>query len=247
MEIINILGVKINTYTKKQALTKIREFFVDGRQHQIVTPNAEIILKAMGRDEELFYILNKADLAVLDGSGPQYAALAIGYFIERYPGADMVKDILELAAAENRRVVVFNWQDGLSSGEDISLALMDKYPNLRALVFDIGRQKFISEEKLTQVKEFRPEIIFCTLGAPYQEKFIFHNLTKLPSVKIGLGVGGAFDFLTDKLPRAPLWLRNIGLEWLWRLIKQPRRWRRIYNAVIIFPVKFLIWHFKRKI
>ncbi|MDD4271965.1 MAG: WecB/TagA/CpsF family glycosyltransferase [Patescibacteria group bacterium] len=241
MSLVNILGININTFTKKQALAKIQEFVVDERQHQIVTPNAEIILEAIGRDEELFYILNKADLAVLDGSGPQFAALAMGYPVERYPGADMVKDILELAAVESRRVVIFNWQGGLSSAGDIKISLQKKFPKLEIMVEDVDRG---IPANLTKAKQFSPEIMFCALGAPYQEKFIFHNLPNLPSVKIGLGVGGAFDFLTGRIKRAPKILRAIGLEWLWRLIKQPKRWKRIYNAVIIFPVKFLIYYFK---
>ena len=81
------------------------------------------------------------------------------------------------------------------------------------------------------------------LGAPWQEKFIYHNLPKLPSVKLAIGVGGAFDFLTGKIQRAPKLLRILGLEWLWRLLKQPWRVKRIYNAVIVFPWEFFKWRF----
>jgi len=244
MNTINILGINISVASKDEIFAKIKEFLASDKQHFVVTPNAEVILEAIGHDEELFYILNKADLRVLDGSGPQYAALAMGYFIERYPGADLVKDILELAQAQNRRVAVFNWRGGLSNEQDIKQALAKKYPKLEAIIFDVERQVAIPESVLARAREFKPEIIFCTLGAPYQEKFIFHNLLNLPSVKIGMGVGGSFDFLTAKLPRAPFWLRRIGLEWLWRLIKQPKRWRRIYRAVIVFPLKFIVWRFK---
>jgi 8-oxo-dGTP pyrophosphatase MutT (NUDIX family) len=81
------------------------------------------------------------------------------------------------------------------------------------------------------------------LGAPYQEKFIYYNLKKIPSAKLGLSVGGSFDFLTGKLKRAPKGFRRIGLEWLWRLIKQPSRWKRIYTAVIVFPWRFFVFFF----
>ncbi|MBI4779300.1 WecB/TagA/CpsF family glycosyltransferase [Candidatus Falkowbacteria bacterium] len=243
MNSINILGININTFTKKQALIKIKEFLNGGKHHFITTPNPEIILAA-DNDKEFFSILNKADLSLPDGVGLKIAAWLMGVNFQRITGADLLKDILALAEARNRRVAILNWQDGLSSAANIQKVLADKYPKLRALAVDIGRQAIMPEEKLAQVKEFKPEIIFLTLGAPYQEKFIFHNLAKLPSVKIGLGVGGAFDFLIGKLPRAPLWFRKIGLEWLWRLFKQPARWKRIYNAVIVFPVKFIVWRFK---
>ncbi len=246
VSLINILGVDINTFTKKQALAKIRDFLAGSRQHFIITPNPEIILQAVKPDEEFFAILNKADLALPDGIGLKIAAWLMSVNLSRITGADLLKDMLAMAEEENRRVVVFNWQDGLSSESDIKKALADKYPRLRVLTLNIERRTDLPAEKLVQAKEFQPEIIFCALGAPYQEKLIFYNLANLPTVKIGLGVGGAFDFLTGRIKRAPKIFRNLGLEWFWRLIKQPWRWRRIYNAVIVFPIKFLIWRFIKK-
>ncbi|MDP2736793.1 MAG: WecB/TagA/CpsF family glycosyltransferase [bacterium] len=243
MNKINILGINITKASRQEILRTIYNFLNDSGRHQIITPNPEIILAA-NEDKVFFEILNKADLALPDGIGLKVVSWLMGVNLERITGADLVKDILAMAEAQNRRVVIFNWRDGLSSESDIQQVLVDKYPGLQVFVVDIDRQAIMSEEKLARIKEFQPEIIFSTLGAPYQEKFIFHNLENLPSVKIGMGIGGAFDFLTGKLPRAPLWLRKIGLEWLWRLIKQPSRWKRIYNAVIVFPVKFLIWRLK---
>ena len=243
MGLINILGINISAVTKKQTLAKIQEFLTDGRQHFIVTPNPEIILAA-NEDRDFFDILNKADLALPDGVALKFAAWLLGKNINRITGADLAKDILELAEAQNRRVAVFNLHDGLSNKLDIRQAITLKYSGLKAIVVDIERPTILSAEKWAQVKDFQPEIIFCALGAPYQEKFIFYNLAKLASVKIGIGIGGAFDFLTGRIKRAPKIFRIIGLEWLWRLIKQPWRWRRIYRAVIIFPIKFLIWRFK---
>lgn len=242
MEIVNILGVNVNTFTKKQVLAKIQEFLTGNKQHYIVTPNPEIILRATGHDEELFYILNRADLALPDGFGLKMAAWLLGVNLLRITGADLVKDILKLAEEQGRRVAIFNWCGGLSKTEEIKSALAKKFPRLKAQVEDIGREP---PHDFAKAIQFSPAIIFLTLGAPYQEKFIFHNLAKLPSVKIGLGVGGAFDFLTGRIKRAPKIFRIIGLEWLWRLYQQPARWKRIYNAVIIFPFKFLVWRFKK--
>ncbi|MBU4455056.1 WecB/TagA/CpsF family glycosyltransferase, partial [Patescibacteria group bacterium] len=96
------------------------------------------------------------------------------------------------------------------------------------------------------LQQFQPDVLFCALGAPWQEKFIYHNLPDLPSVKIAMGVGGAFDFLTGKIKRAPKLMRLIGMEWLWRLFMQPWRAKRIYNAVIVFPAKFIKYRFINK-
>jgi len=246
VDLINILGVNINTFTKKQALIKIQGFLTDGRQHFIATPNPEIILAA-NKDKDFFDIINQADLALPDGMGLKIVGWLTSVNLERITGADLVKDILEIAEAQNGRVVIFNWQGGLSSAQDIRQALAKKYSKLQVIVIDAEREAAVPEGVLAPAREFKPDIIFSTLGAPYQEKFIFYNLAKMPSAKIGMGVGGSFDFLTGQLPRAPQGLRKIGLEWLWRLIKQPKRWKRIYNAVIVFPVKFLIWRLKRKI
>jgi N-acetylglucosaminyldiphosphoundecaprenol N-acetyl-beta-D-mannosaminyltransferase len=243
MRLINILGIKINVFTKKQALVKIEKLLAGEGQHYLVTPNPEIILQATSHDEEFFYILNQADLALPDGIGLKIAAWFMGVNLPRVTGADLVKDILELAQSQGRRVAVFNWQGGLSSEPDIRQALADKYPGLPAIVIGIDRQAVIPEQQLALAGEFQPEIIFSCLGAPWQEKFIFHNLAKLPSVKIGVGVGGALDFLSGRIQRAPKLFIAIGLEWLWRLIQQPWRWQRIYNAVIIFPTKFFLWRF----
>lgn len=241
MRSINILGLTINDFNKKQALDKIGEFLTDGRQHTIVTPNPEIVLTAADNDEELFYILNKADLALPDGVGLKIAAWFLGINLLRITGADLVEDILKLAEDQSRRVTILNWRQGLSEAEEIKAAVVKKFPGLELQVENINRRP---PYDFSRIIKFSPEIIFLTLGAPYQEKFIFHNLTKLPSVKIGIGVGGAFDFLTGRIKRAPKAFRIVGLEWLWRLYKQPARWKRIYKAAIIFPVRFFLWHLK---
>ncbi|MDP2708755.1 MAG: WecB/TagA/CpsF family glycosyltransferase [bacterium] len=245
MEKVNILGVNFSNLRRFQVLDKIREYLRGSGRHQLVTPNAEIILAAQ-TDAELRLILNLADLAVMDGSGPQIAARFMGAKIERYPGADLLKDILNLAAEQNRRIAVFNWQGGLSSADDIKGVLAAEYPKLRALAVDLSRQAELEGLISKQVMDFAPDIIISTLGSPYQEKFIFKALAKLPFVKLGLGVGGGFDFLTGKIKRAPKIMRAIGLEWLWRLFKQPWRIKRIYNAVIVFTVKFLIWRYGKQ-
>src|SRR3989338_3200189 len=100
---VNILGVNISDLGREQVKQKVKEFLQGGGQHQLVTPNAEIILAAR-RDRKLLAILNKADLAILDGSGPQIAARLLGKKIERYPGADLTVDILKMAAKQKIKV-----------------------------------------------------------------------------------------------------------------------------------------------
>ncbi len=241
---IKILGVKIDKLTTKEVLEKIEEFLLSDKQYQIVTLNSEMILGAQ-KDEEYFYILNNADLSVVDGSGLKFAGLATGNNLERTPGADLTKKILRIAQNKKLKVVVLNWSGGLSGKENIEKVLAKKYPELKFVVENIEKDftDFTKTENFARLRKFEPDILFITLGAPYQEKFIYHNLNKIPSAKLALGVGGSFDFISGKIKRAPLIFRKLGIEWLWRLIMQPWRWKRIYNAVIIFPCKFIKWRF----
>lgn len=236
MKKIEILGIRISTLNREEALSKIKEFLSSRKKHFIVTPNPEIILAARN-DEELFYILNSADLAISDGIGLKFASWLSGKNLPRITGADLLKKILKLASEEGKRVGILNWKNGFSSRRDIVLALSKKYPGLKFEVENIPREIKVglSEEFL----ESRPEILFVALGAPWQEKFIFHNLKKIPGLKLAIGIGGALDFITGKKKRAPKILRILGLEWLWRLLHQPNRSTRIFNAVIVFPFRLL--------
>jgi N-acetylglucosaminyldiphosphoundecaprenol N-acetyl-beta-D-mannosaminyltransferase len=249
MQKINILGINISTFNKEEIKSTIENYLESNGQYYIVTPGPEFILRAEN-DEEFFYILNKADLAVPDGFGLKCAAGVMGKNIYRYPGADMVKDILKLAEDKKKRVVVFSWNKSLSKPDEITAAIKSKYPKLEFTVFELSRNKkeWVSIERSSTLKEFAPDIIFVALGAPWQEKFIYHSLKKIPSAQLAVGVGGSFDFFTGKIKRAPKLFRVAGLEWVWRIIKQPwekKVWRlkRIYHAVIIFPLKFIKWRF----
>jgi len=237
---VNILGINISDYKKPEILAKIVGFLSSDSQHYIVTPNPEIILRASHEDdEELFYILNKADLAIADGVGLKFASWLQDRNLPRLTGADLTLDLLQLAQAQKMKVLVINWDGGLSKKMDIAAALHRRYPDLDFLIKDEPRDYFISEED-TELKKYGAQIMLVALGAPYQEKFIWHNLKKLPAVKVAIGIGGALDFLTGKIKRAPKIMRAAGLEWLWRLIKQPqKRARRIYNATWIFTKEAL--------
>jgi N-acetylglucosaminyldiphosphoundecaprenol N-acetyl-beta-D-mannosaminyltransferase len=273
---VNILGVDLDTDIDKEGLDfKLKEFLLsDDKQRYIVTPNPEIILKAQ-KDEELYHILNKADLSLPDGFGLKLAGLLVSRRIKRFTGADALLQILSLAEKKSFKVLVVNNINGLSSSDDINFSLREKYPNLKFLIKDVEygdsilkNKKYFSlnlkkkgslfsfikkaEKKINEkidflfkdeVRDFSADILVCNFGAPEQEKFVFHNLKKLPSVKLGIGIGGAVDFLTSKARRAPRVMRFLGLEWLWRLILNPRRYKRICRAVFVFSFKVLKWRF----
>ncbi len=272
---VNILGINIDDNIDICKFNeKVNDFLSSKRQNYIVTPNPEIILKGQ-EDEELFFILNQANLSLADGFGLKLASFLMGKKINRLTGADAILEILKIASEKGRKVLIINNKNGLSSSSEISIALRNKYKDLDFLIEEAGfdfsippKKEFIKfnfekENILTKfankikknindnleflvhdkILDFGPDIIICNFGAPYQEKFIYHNLAKVPTVKIGIGIGGALDFLTGKIKRAPKWIRSVGLEWLWRMLNQPKRYKRIYRAVFVFISKFIYWKF----
>ena len=233
-----ILGIKLSNLKSEKALEKIIAFLESGGNHLVVTPNPEIILTAQ-TDQEFFNILNAADLSLADGFGLKIAALLNGQRLTRVTGSDLTLKILELALKRRERVLILNWERGLSNNLEIQNILLEKYPGLRVLVLDCPRSDSLALEINTKIKDFNPSILFSALGSPEQEKIIYRHLSDWPSVRVAIGVGGSFDFLTGKIKRAPLTFRRLGLEWLWRLIQQPTRLKRIYRATFVFMFKVI--------
>ena len=118
-------------------------------------------------------------------------------------------------------------------GSDAATSVVNVSPPIR------GRTEegvFVDENNTTiqQVNQSHPDILFVAFGMGKQEKWIYENLNKMPNVKVAMGVGGSFDFISGKVKRAPLFLRRLGLEWMYRLIQEPRRFVRIFNATVKF-------------
>jgi N-acetylglucosaminyldiphosphoundecaprenol N-acetyl-beta-D-mannosaminyltransferase len=237
----NILGINTGKNNKAEVLKLINIFYNDNQTHLIVTPNPEIILKA-GKDEELFYILNHADISLADGFGLKIAALLSKQNINRFTGADLLPELLSEANQNQRRVLIINHQNGLSSNQDIQAYLHKNYPDITSLIMASLPKEKPEQNKLDKIKEFSPQLALNLFGSPYQEKYL-HKLQSLDKqIAVAVGLGGAFDFLTNKAKRAPKLLRQLGLEWLWRLIMQPiKRVRRIWTATAVFMYKLIIW------
>lgn len=207
-----ILGVGIDDINIDQAVRKVEAWLKKGGKHYIVTPNPEFLVTAQN-DLEFKKILNNADLAIPDGAG-----LKLTGDIEcNTPGIDLIEELIRLASV---RGVTTGFLGGRSQVAERTVErLKKKYPALKV--------KFISEEPDDIPKL---DILFVAFGHPKQEKWISKNLPGLP-IKVAMGAGGAFDFLSGKVPRGPLWIRNLGLEWLFRLAVQPWRIKRQLSLI----------------
>jgi N-acetylglucosaminyldiphosphoundecaprenol N-acetyl-beta-D-mannosaminyltransferase len=251
MEKVNILGVEINDISRAQALARVRNFILDRFQHYVVTPNPEIVLAAK-RDHYLRTILNHADLSLPDGIGLKIGARVLGQKLHhRTPGSDFVEALAGLAEQENWTMFLLG---GLNEkvAEQAAWRLRYKHKNLKIVghasggmvEFKHGRMHASDEKLLKKINDSKAQIILVGFGCPKQEKWIFQNLDKLPAIKVAMTIGGTLDFLAGERKRAIYILRRIGLEWLWRLIQQPSRIKRIWNATAVFVWTALIWRFR---
>jgi N-acetylglucosaminyldiphosphoundecaprenol N-acetyl-beta-D-mannosaminyltransferase len=236
----NILGIKLSDWNQKQALIEIDDWLRNKKKGYLVTPNPEIILAAL-KDDVLKNIINQADFSLADGFGLKIAAKLKGQRIKRVTGSDLSLELLELAQKNNYKVAIIIWNKGLSSQEDVVISLAKKYPNLVFQVYKSNRIEKLDSDLIREINQFCPQLLFVALGSPEQEKIIHNNLANLECVNLALGVGGTFDFITRKVKRAPYFLRYLGLEWLWRLILQPQRIKRIYRATFVFIYKVLTY------
>lgn len=147
--------------------------------------------------------------------------------------------ILRHFASQDDAIKIFLLGGLNSTGKKIQ----EKHPDAIVGAYEGTPNPQSDEETRKIINDAKPNILFVAYGNPAskQEKWISRNLKYLPSVKVAMGVGGSFDFLSGQVKRAPCFMRNLGLEWMWRLIRQPRRIGRIWNAVIVFSIKVLIY------
>lgn len=206
-----ILGVKIDDINIDQAVKIVENWLKKSGKHYIVTTNPEFIMTAQ-KDAEFRKILNNADLSIPDGRGLQLS----GDIVCNIPGVDFMERLCQMARDCGAAVGFFGGSPGIA--EECAECLQRKYPGLK-------------------VNFPRADLLFVALGHPRQEKWIYENLPKMP-VKVAMGVGGAFDYFSGRVPRAPLWMRNLGFEWLFRLITQP--WR-VKRQLSLIKYLLMIW------
>ena len=247
---IKLFQVGIDQGDNQETIQKIEEFIVSKKPHQIVTPDTLAVLRAR-KDPGYHSILKSADLVTPDGAGILWAATTLNYPLpERVTGIDIIHNICRLAAKKWYSLYLLGSYPGVAS--EAALNLTKKYPGIKIAGTHHGyfscedsqncedvkngnsvRNKE-EEEIITEIKEKRPDILLVGMGVPKQEKWINKNLEKL-DVPVCIGVGGSFDVLSGRIPRAPLWMQRHGMEWIYRSIKQPNR------AFRVLALFYFIW------
>ncbi len=239
---ISILGVPCDILTKTELKKRLIDIVLYRRRRQIVTPNPEFLLLAQD-NPEFMTVLREASLAIPDGIGLKFASWLKGVNLRRFTGATIVKGLLQFAASKQLRVAIINREPGISTNEEIITALKTNYPQLVVHIQAVSKE--LPKPLIDSLLKFKPDILFVALGIPEQDTIIPGLLKKLPSLRLGMGVGGSFDYITKKLLRAPRFFQMIGMEWLWRLLVQPSRWKRIWKAVVVFPLIVIKWELRR--
>lgn len=212
-----ILEIGITDASKEEILEYILDSLKNSsKKYYIVTPNPEMIVFAQSH-KEVASFLNGAELALCDGVGLLWAAHLLGIpLAERFTGVQLMEKLCEKANNQLITIGFFGGKPGVA--ELAAECLKQKYPNMKVVSAS-------SEWNNPQRHTTPIDILFVALGFPKQEQWMTEHLSK-ENIRVMVGVGGAFDYLSGKVPRAPEWLQSVGLEWLFRLSVQPWRWKR---------------------
>jgi len=235
---LNLLNIRLDDLSDQELRQTLLNYLNSTSSKTIVTPNPEFLLMAR-HDKNFADILNRADLSLPDGAGLEYAVAALTdrYLTNRHTGVDS----LDLLASMGGRLALIGSSSEVA--REAAKKLKNKHPQTDFVVIDPGIVSIDGSAPLNvmeEIKSFDPKIIAVALGQRKQEKFIAKILPQLPNIRIAIGIGGALDMIAGLYPRAPYFLRRAGLEWLWRLFREPKRWPRIFRAVIVFPA-IVVW------
>lgn len=235
-----LLGVRIDSIPRSE-LGRIFEEKLSGRKFcQVATVNPEFLVTAKA-DEKFRKILNHTELNLCDGVGITIVSRWLhGKKIPRIAGVDVARQVCKSCAVSGKSVFFLG---GWDVAEAAAAQAKKWYPNLRVAGTADGHPGEINDA----VAGAEPDAILVAFGSPAQEQWLAAFGKKIPSLRIGVGVGGTFDFWAGKVKRAPVWMQKIGIEWMWRLIQNPRiRTRRIWRAVGEFPLLALSEKFSAK-
>ena len=225
-EIATILGIPVVPYTMEETVTKLTEDVLKKKRSFVVTANAEIIMMAQDDPEYKTILSQTADLILPDGAGTVWAGNYLGYFIpERVAGYDLYLRLLEQAAKKNIPVYFFGGKPGIA--EEAAEEGKRRWPGLKVAGCRNGYFSADEEPEIIDgINRSGAVMLFVALGAPKQEKWLAKYREQLTPCLL-MGIGGSFDVLAGKVQRAPKWMQDAKLEWLFRLVKQPSRFGRM--------------------
>lgn len=223
---VKILDVPVHPLTMGEAVSVLEESITSGEQAFVVTANAEIIMMCQEDAGYKKIVSHDAQLVLPDGAGAVWAGRHLGYKVpERVAGFDLYCQLLDKAAQKGYKAFFFGGSPGIA--EAAKAKSEELYPGVQV----VGcRNGYFKEEEsqaiIDEINASGADMLFAALGAPKQEKWLVRYREQLKP-KILMGIGGSFDVFAGKMERAPKWMQDASLEWLFRLYKQPSRFMRM--------------------
>ncbi len=239
-DVCNILGVAFNNITHKEAVELVCSYLDGNDKKMIFTPNPEFVMEALS-NAEFMKILSEGDLLVPDGIGIIIASKILGRPLkERVAGCDLVHDVFDKIKTSEKTVYFLGGGKGVA--ETAKLKMEQRYKGIKIVgvhdgYFNENEEKLIIEE----INRLKPDLVLVGIGFPKQEKWIYEHKDIL-NAKAFIGIGGSIDIMSGNVKRAPDIFIKLGLEWFYRLIKQPSRFFRMLKLPL-----FLLTVFKTKI
>lgn len=222
-----VLEVPINDLSETEILKKIRDFVRGRKPKHIATVNPEFLIAAR-KDQNFKTILQTTDLNIPDGFGLRL--VGIGHTVT---GTDLAKSL----AKQGYKLYLIGGKADIAKRAGQHLQLLGA-TIVGAETGPQAQNPQLTGEQILKIRKSKADILLVAFGQVKQEKFIAQYLKTL-QIPVAIGVGGAFDYFSGAVPRAPKILRELGLEWLFRLIIQPRRIKRIVTAIIVFPLLYI--------
>jgi N-acetylglucosaminyldiphosphoundecaprenol N-acetyl-beta-D-mannosaminyltransferase len=222
MKIIEFSGVKVDNVTLGEAVARAGEMLANPQPHIIVTPNPEIIV-ACQDNHELMGIMNSADLRVPDGISMVVVSTLLGKPLKaRVSGIDLMLKLIEVYGKAGKKIFLLGSGPGIA--EQAAAKLKQDYPGINIVGTHHG---YIGDDSavIQKIKQTSPDLLFVGMGAGKQEQWINRHLDEL-SVPVSMVIGGSLDVISGSKNRAPKWIQALYLEWLYRLITEPSRWKR---------------------
>jgi N-acetylglucosaminyldiphosphoundecaprenol N-acetyl-beta-D-mannosaminyltransferase len=240
---VQLFGLIVDVVTLETALGRIEQLMGEGGIHQHVAVNVDKVVKAAG-DHELRQAINSADLVTADGQPVVWASWLLGKPLpERVTGVDLMTRLFVLAQERGYSIFLLGARPWVV--ERVQQRLRREYPGLRIAGAHHGYFSAAEEPLVVEsITTARPDILFVAMSSPAKERFIARWKGRL-GARFVMGVGGAFDVYAGVVGRAPRWMQRLGLEWLFRLIQEPKRmWRRYLVDDVAF-VKLLLRELRR--
>jgi N-acetylglucosaminyldiphosphoundecaprenol N-acetyl-beta-D-mannosaminyltransferase len=224
---IEMMGCRVDNLSMEETLRVVEGFISSGRPHQHVVVNVDKLVKAQ-KDPDLRRIINDCDLINVDGMPVVWASRLLGRPLkERVAGVDLFEALMRRAAVKGWRVFL------LGAKEEVVSRVRElyevKYPGLVIAGHRNGYWKGEEEEAqvVQEVKRARADILFVAISSPKKEQFLGRWQAEM-RVPFAMGVGGTFDVAAGLVKRAPVWMQQVGLEWFYRFLQEPRRMFRRY-------------------